>query len=144
MGTAIIIGLVIALCFHEIYGLSPGGFIVPGYLGFFLMQPRIIVLSLLFAVLTMLLLRWLEQKMLLYGRRKLLAGVLLGALITEIAKLILEPSWFDFESYIGVIVPGMIAVDIDTQGIGATLLALIPAAIIVRLIIEISFRTGLL
>jgi poly-gamma-glutamate biosynthesis protein PgsC/CapC len=142
--TALIVGLLIAILFHEIFGLSPGGLVVPGYLGFFLLQPRRVLVTLTFAILTMVVLRFLEERILLYGRRKFLVAVLVGALLPKAAVAVFGPTWLGLGSSIGFVIPGLIAQDMDTQGVGTTLLALFPAAIMVRLVVELCIRMGFL
>jgi len=138
------IGLIVAIFFHEIFGLSPGGLVVPGYLGFFLLQPRRVVVTLSFALLTMVVLRFLEERILLYGRRKFLVAVLVGVLIPKVVVAVFGPTWLGSGSSIGLVIPGLIARDMDTQGVGITLLALLPAAILVRLVVELFIGIGLL
>ncbi|NLP17671.1 MAG: poly-gamma-glutamate biosynthesis protein PgsC [Firmicutes bacterium] len=142
METALIVGLLIAIFCHEVFGLSPGGLVVSGYLGYFLLEPQRIIITLFFATITMMLVQLLEGKMLLYGRRKFLLAILIGAVLPRLAAAILGPTYFGLGSSIGVIIPGLLARDMDTQGVWPTLAVLVPAIILVRLILELFIGMG--
>lgn len=144
METALILGLFIAFLFHELFGLSPGGLVVPGYIGFFLFQPERVALTLLFSLLTLLGLRACERVTLLYGRRKFFVALLLGALLPRLVGSAVPALAGATASSIGVIVPGLIARDMDNQGVVTTLLALLLAAMLVRMTLDLFLRVGLL
>lgn len=142
METALIVGLLLAILCHEVFGLSPGGLVVPGYLGYFLLEPHRIVVTLFFAILTMIVVRFLEGKMLLYGRRKFLLTILIGAVLPRLVSAILGPTHLSLGSSIGVIIPGLLAGDMDTQGVWPTLAVLVPTIILVRLVLELFIGMG--
>jgi len=78
---AIGIGIVVSFAFYEIVGLSPGGIVVPGYIALFLDQPIRILVTLLAALLTYFIVRKLSNYIILYGRRRFLAMILIGFLL---------------------------------------------------------------
>ncbi|GAI94323.1 unnamed protein product, partial [marine sediment metagenome] len=78
---AIGIGMVVSFAFYEMVGLSPGGIVVPGYIALFLDQPIRILVTLLVALLTYFSVKILSNYIILYGRRRFLAMVLIGFLL---------------------------------------------------------------
>ncbi len=144
METALIIGLLVAILCHEVFGLSPGGLVVPGYLGYFLLEPRRIIITFFFALITMMLVQYLEGKILLYGRRKFFLAILIGVILPRLAAAILGPTYLGLSPSIGVIIPGLLAKDMDTQGVWPTLVILLPATILVRLVMELFIGVGLI
>lgn len=144
METALILGLLVAFLYREIFGVSPGGLVVPGYIGFFLLQPESVLMTLCFSFLTLFGLKLLGRFILLYGRRKFFVAIILGALLPPLATALFPGTLFSPAASIGIIIPGLIALDLDRQGIITTILALFPAAVLVRLFLELFLRVGLL
>lgn len=131
------IGLVISLFFVEMFGFTAGGMIVPGYLALSLHKPLDVALTVGAGFVTYAIVHTLGSFMIVYGRRRtvfmILAGYLVGMLVRYSADSFTGP---DIElSVIGFIIPGLIAIWFDRQGIVETLAALITASIFVRLIL---------
>jgi poly-gamma-glutamate biosynthesis protein PgsC/CapC len=132
---AIAIGLVYSFFFFEWTGLVAGGLIAPGYFALAFDQPWAIALCLLTALVTMMVVRVLSFVTILYGRRRFILSVLVafalqwsvGAMVmgTELAQGRVE--------VVGYIIPGLVAHEMDRQGIGLTLLALLVLSCLVFL-----------
>ncbi len=119
---AVLLGVVMSALFYELTGLSPGGLIVPGYLAMTLHSPIRIVYTLCVALLAMAAVRALSRVTILFGRRRFMLLILLSYLIHWI---ILQVNILPFNvSLIGCIIPGIIAHDMDRQGVVKTLLSL--------------------
>jgi len=134
---AIGIGIVASFAFYEIVGLSPGGIVVPGYIALFLDQPVRILVTLLVALLTYFAVIILSNYIILYGRRRFLAMVLIGFLLKWLIEEIIVTipvSNLELRS-IGYIIPGLIANEMRRQGIFPTIYSLAIVSIIVRLIL---------
>src|SRR5665648_1248178 len=86
---AIGIGIVVSFAFYEIVGLSPGGIVVPGYIALFLDQPIRILVTLLIALLTYFIISKLSNYVILYGRRRFLAMILIGFLLKWLVEEII-------------------------------------------------------
>lgn len=124
---AIAIGLFYGFFFFEWTGLVAGGLIAPGYFALAFDQPWSMALCLLTALATMAIIRLLSFVTLLYGRRRFIINVLVafalqwsvGAMVmgTEMAQGRVE--------VVGYIIPGLLAHEMDRQGIGLTLLTLL-------------------
>ena len=140
---AIGIGIVISFAFYEIVGLSPGGIVVPGYIALFLDQPIRILVTLLVALLTYFAVKMLSNYIILYGRRRFLAMILIGFLLKWLIEeiIITMPiSGIELQS-IGYIIPGLIANEMRRQGIFSTLYSLAIVSIIVRLILLLFLKS---
>ena len=134
---AIGIGIVISFAFYEIVGLSPGGIVVPGYIALFLDQPVRILVTLLVALLTYFAVNMLSNYIILYGRRRFLAMILVGFILKWLIEglIIKIPiSGIGLQS-IGYIIPGLIANEMRRQGILPTLYSLAIVSVIVRLML---------
>ena len=134
---AIGIGIAVSFVYYELVGLSPGGMVVPGYLALFFLQPNRIIITLLVALLTYFSVHFLSNYIILYGRRRFLAAILLGFLIKWLIEgfIVKMPiSGIELQT-IGYIIPGLIANEMRRQGIFPTLYSLAIVAGIVRLIL---------
>jgi poly-gamma-glutamate biosynthesis protein PgsC/CapC len=120
------LGLLISLAFIGLTGLYPGGIIVPSYLALFLQEPTRIVGTLLAALLTMGVYRLSCRWMILFGRRRFVFMVLVGAvwalLWMQLLPVIFPPS-LEYR-VIGWVIPGLIANHLDRQGIAVTMTSL--------------------
>ena len=139
---AIGIGIVVSFAFYEIVGLSPGGIVVPGYIALFLDQPIRILVTLLIALLTYFIISKLSNYVILYGRRRFLAMILIGFLLKWLVEeiIITMPiSGIELRG-IGYIIPGLIANEMRRQGILPTIYSLVIVSIIVRLILLLLLK----
>lgn len=131
------IGLVISLFFVEMFGFTAGGMIVPGYLALSLHDPLDVALTVAAGFITYAIVHTLGSFMIVYGRRRtvlmILTGYLVGMLFRYSTDAFAVPD-IDL-SVIGFIIPGLIAIWFDRQGIVETLAALVTASIFVRLIL---------
>ena len=130
------IGLVVSLFSSEMLGLTAGGMVVPGYIALYLDRPLVIVFTLAVSYLTYFVVHSLSAVMIIYGRRRtvlmILVGFALGALIRSFGSLELPMTTVDL-TIIGYIIPGLIAIWIDRQGLVESFSALITASVIVRM-----------
>ena len=130
------IGLVVSLFSSEMLGLTAGGMVVPGYIALYLDRPLVIVFTLAVSYLTYFIVHSLSAVMIIYGRRRtvlmILVGFALGALIRSFGSLELPMTTIDL-TIIGYIIPGLIAIWIDRQGLVESFSALITASVIVRM-----------
>lgn len=151
LAVSIGIGLLVTLLLVEVFGLAAGGLVVPGYVALKLMQPWSIGLTLLASWLTYISVRTLSSFMVVYGRRKTALMILIGYLFGSVIDLSLggvltfpigddgasgssQYTYFEL-SVIGYIIPGLIAIWFDRQGVMKTLVGLIVSSVLVRLIL---------
>jgi len=154
---AIGIGLAVSLLFTELLGLATGGLVVPGYLALFLNNPLSLLLTFAAAIGAWATVRLLASVLIVYGRRRtvlmILFGFLFGAAIrfltnnlggaTDLSK---TSDWLqafstsaplsgDAMDVVGFIIPGLIAIWFDKQGVVETVSALLTASVVVRLLL---------
>lgn len=140
------IGLAISLAFAEIFGVAVGGMVVPGYVALHLTKPLDVIITLGIGFLTFLVVHTLSSVMIVYGRRRTVLMILVGyILVMGMRFLASSLNLLDgFEPMvIGFIIPGLIAIWMDRQGVIETLSALMIASVAVRLILILTMGTEL-
>jgi poly-gamma-glutamate biosynthesis protein PgsC/CapC len=126
----LLIGLVLALLWAEITDLSPGGIIVPGYFALYLDRPLRAAATLAVALLTLAIYRLLARHLILFGRRRFVLMVLVGAVLSQ-AWLLVLPRLFDAPlelRVIGWVIPGILASSLVRQKALPTLASLAAVA----------------
>jgi gamma-polyglutamate biosynthesis protein CapC len=140
LSLAVGIGLVVSLLFTEMFGLVTGGMVVPGYIALHLNNPLDCLMTLAAGALTFIAVHGLSSIVIIYGRRRTVLMILVGYLI-GMALRFFTHGLTDFVGgqyeVIGFIIPGLIAIWLDRQGIIETVGALITASVVVRLILVI-------
>jgi poly-gamma-glutamate biosynthesis protein PgsC/CapC len=134
------LGLVISLAFVELFGVAAGGMIVPGYIALNLDDPLSVLITLLISYFCFFIVHALSTIFIIYGRRKTALTLLLGFILGAILRHFIEPELVlnGLElTVIGYIIPGLIALWIDRQGVVETIAVLITASVILRLILII-------
>ena len=122
----LLIGLVLALLWTEITDVSPGGLIVPGYFALYLDEPLRAAATLAVALLTWAAYKVLARRLILFGRRRFVLTVLVGAVLAQ-AWLVISPGLFAAPAglrVIGLIIPGILASSLARQKAGPTLASL--------------------
>ena len=158
LAVSIGIGLLVTLLLVEVFGLAAGGLVVPGYVALKLLQPWSVALTLLAAYITYITVRTLSSFMVVYGRRKTALMILIGYLTGSVLDMsmggvlsfpatdggavagtagsAMHFRYFEL-SVIGYIIPGLIAIWFERQGVVKTLVGLIVSAVLVRLILVV-------
>lgn len=162
LALAIGVGLLLTLLVTEAFGIAAGGLVVPGYMALKLMQPVNFTITILVAMATFAMIRILSSFTVVYGRRMtgltILTAYMIGALLEmaigggialEIAadgalsmegdtasdnlnQQLADPVFVEL-GVIGYIIPGLIALWFNRQGILPTLSALLITSVLVRL-----------
>jgi poly-gamma-glutamate biosynthesis protein PgsC/CapC len=126
----LLVGLVVALLWAEITDVAPGGIIVPGYIALYLDRPLRVAATLAVALLTLAAYRLLARHLILFGRRRFVLMVLVGAVLAQ-AWLLVLPGLFTSPvelRVIGWVIPGILASSLVRQKVGPTLASLAAAA----------------
>ncbi len=135
------IGLAVSLLFTELFGLAAGGMIVPGYLALNLDRPLVVLLTVAAGLVTFAIVRALSSFMILYGRRRtvmmILVGYAVGMLVRWSVGSFGAVGGIELE-VVGFIIPGLIALWLDRQGVVETLAALLTASVVVRLVLVLA------
>lgn len=144
----IILGIILSIIFYEITEISPGGLIVPAYIAFYLDNPQRVVITILAGILTFLIVKFISNHAIVYGRRKFALCIMISFIIRVVLKyfniyIVNEYELFILGgSIIGVIIPGIIAQEIDRHGMIRTISSLLILSIFIKSIIELFYSTG--
>ncbi len=135
----LLIGLVLALLWAEITDLSPGGLIVPGYFALYLDRPLRAAATLAVALLTLAIYRFFSRHLILFGRRRFVLMVLVGAVLSQ-AWLLVLPRLFAAPvelRVIGWVIPGILASCLSRQKALPTLASLATVAILTFAVVRL-------
>lgn len=116
------IGLLASLLYIGLTGLYPGGVIVPSYLVLYLNQPYRLALILAAALMTLLCFRLVSQHLILFGTRRFVFMILVGALWTLAGSKLVSTAPFASPEFhlIGWVVPGLVSNAFERQGVWLT------------------------
>lgn len=133
------LGLAASLLYGELFGLAAGGMVVPGYIALYADKPLDVGFTLIAALLTFGVLKGLSQIAIVYGRRRTALTILVGYLVGMGFRMWLDSQVTPFTegAIIGFIIPGLIAIWYQRQGVLETTLSLLTAAIIVRMVLVV-------
>jgi poly-gamma-glutamate biosynthesis protein PgsC/CapC len=126
------IGLLVSLVVVEIFGVWPGGIIVPAYLALSLDRPARAALTLAAALLVLAAYKGLSRCFILFGKRRFVIMLLLGGLLIQ-AGFLIAPRVFASPlemRILGWVVPGLMASNFQRQRFFPTLAALVAATIL--------------
>ena len=139
------IGLLIAVLYVEITGFYPGGIIVPAYVALYLDQPLRVLATIAIAFLSLYIYRILSRFIILFGKRRFVMLVFIGAFLAQLWFL-LFPSLFMTSlelRAVGWIIPGLLANNLEKQKIIPTLASLITVSTITYFLVRILVYFGL-
>ena len=137
---AVAVSVIIGLISTEFLGVLTGGLVSAGYLAFYLEQPFRVATTLLLAVLVTLLVKGAQNFLILFGRRRFVLTVLLSMLLSSLIEwsfIFLIDLHQDLR-IIGYIIPGLIANDMEKQGIVRTLLMVLLSAALIWLVMHLG------
>ncbi len=134
------LGLVLSLIFSEIFGLAAGGMVVPGYLALNIHNPQKVIGTILVGLGTYALVQFLSNFMFIYGRRRTVITILIAFAFGWLSRSFF--SWqirdVDVElASIGYIIPGLIAIWMERQGIVETISTMLIVSVLIRLILMV-------
>lgn len=135
VSVAIAIGIIIAMYYSRRTGWSVGGLVTPGLLAINMPTPFYFAGTLLLALFFAAILRILTRIFSLYGRERV--GV---ALLIAIMFRLIFRKWLAVDTFwIGWVVPGLIAADVERQGVCMTLSAVISVSIATSIMASLVF-----
>jgi len=126
------IGLVVSLLVVEVFGVWPGGIIVPAYLALALDRPARVGATIAAALLALAAYKALSRYFLLFGKRRFVVMLLVGGLLIQASALLFPKvmaSPLDVR-VIGWVIPGLLANNFERQKFFPTLAALVAATIV--------------
>ena len=137
MNELAVLALLISLLFTELTNLLPGGIIVPFYFALYLDDPVKIIATVISALIAMIVVKFLSRFMILYGRRKFALYLIIGILEKILFTYLYFGNsymFYNLSMTIGYLVPGILARDMEKQGVAKTLGALSIVVLIIRLL----------
>ena len=134
--SSVALSIILSFISTEFVGVLTGGMISAGYLAYYFNSPTRIISTLLVAILITLAIKVLKNFLILYGRRRFMLSVLLSIFFVYIfQKMYFYLSAFDVDlRIIGYIIPGLIANDMEKQGIIKTILSLLAISSFIYLV----------
>lgn len=133
------IGLLIAVLYVEIVGVYPGGIIVPAYIALYLNQPLRILATVAIALLCVFLYRVLSRFVILFGKRRFVTFVFLGAVLAQVWSFVFPqffPDSFGLRA-IGWLIPGLLANNCEKQRSLPTLASLATVSIFTYVLVRL-------
>lgn len=123
----LIIGIGVAFIYVELMDVYPGGIIVPAYIALYLDEPLRVAATVVVAFLSLFFYRLLSRFLILFGKRRFMMFILLGALWAQIWYLLLPHFYQDpfGLKVIGWLIPGLLANNLEKQKIIPTLASLL-------------------
>ena len=144
----IIFGIIVSIIFYEITEISPGGLIVPAYIAFYINNPQRIIITILAGILTFFIVKIISNHTIVYGRRKFALCIMISFVIRFIIKYFNIYIVNEYEIYmlsgsvIGIIIPGIMAQEMDRHGVIKTVSSLMILSIFIKAVIEVIYKAG--
>ncbi len=135
----ILVGILAAVLFTEIWDVYPGGIIVPAYFALYLDRPLMVLATFLIALLSLYSYRILVRFLILFGRRRFVILILLGVLWSQAWHLLL-PHLFASPAglkAIGWIIPGLLANNLEKQKFLPTVASLLTVSIFTYFLVRV-------
>ena len=135
----LLIGLVVAVLYVEIMDVYPGGIIVPAYIALYLDQPLRVLVTILIAFLSLYSYQFLSRFLILFGKRRFVMLVLLGAFWAQIWFLLLPHLFSDPLGLraIGWLIPGLLANNLEKQKYFPTLASMFIVSIFTYFLVKL-------
>lgn len=137
-----LIGLILAVFFVEVMEIYPGGIIVPAYLALYLDQPFRVLATVCIALLSLLTFKLLSRWLILFGRRRFVLLIILGALWGQL-WFIVTPDMASGSGelrMIGWVIPGLLANNCEKQRMLPTLASLFTVAVATYFLVRLFDR----
>lgn len=134
------LSVVLSLVCTEFTGLFTGGLVSAGYFAYYFHEPSRLISTAVVAVVICLVVKLLQHVLILYGRRRFALSLVLSLVFVWI----LEKTFFLYSNVavdvrvVGYIIPGLIASDMEKQGILKTLGVLAAITLVIRLVVVLG------
>lgn len=118
----LLIGFLVALAFHELTGIYPGGIVVPAYLALYAGEPARLAGTAAAAAVGLGVYRLLSARLILFGRRGFFVLVTVSGLAALASGLVVPALLPEAAGWraVGIVVPGLLADACRKQGILVT------------------------
>ena len=146
MAEILILGVLIAIVFYELTELTPGGLVVPGLMVIYIGQPLRMVYTVAVAIAAYFIVKLLSRRFLIFGKRRfallIIVSFVLHFAFNLILGLFLENLTQAAISFVGYTCAGIIANNINKQGVVKTTLSLVIVVGILELVIVLLAALG--
>lgn len=121
----ILISIICSCIYYEITGLSPGGLIACSYLILYANQPYRIVSTLIISLIVFFIGKIVSKYWIIYGRRQWSIYIIISIMAYYIfGKIPLSFMPYGSLEGIGYIIPGLIGIDMERQGVLKTFISI--------------------
>lgn len=148
MAEILVLGVLISILFYELTDLSPGGIIVPGLMVLYITNPLRMVYTLGIAIGAYYIVKLLSLRFIIFGKRRFALFIIISFLLHLLFNVITGVFVHDFSApiiaIIGYTVPGIIASNMQKQGVVKTSLSLAVVVGILELCVVILTKTGVM
>ncbi len=133
------VGLATSLLFTEMFGLAAGGMVVPGYIALYLKQPASVAATFIAALITFAGVHGLKSVVILYGRRFTAVTIVLGYVVGMTMRQFTRGALAGTTELelIGFIIPGLIAIWMNRQGVLETIAAILTVSAVTRVLLTL-------
>lgn len=140
----IIFGVLASIVFHELTQISPGGIIVPGYIALLMDDPLRVAVTVALSLLTWGAVRRLSEHVILFGRRRFAVFIIVSFLLRFAMGFAAAEADLPVTAamVIGYLVPGILAHEIDRQGVVKTLSSMLMVAVALKLLFLAFMKSG--
>lgn len=126
-------GMLLGALYYQRTGWACGGIITPGIVAMYIADPLRLSFSLLVGVLTWLILAGLVRIFGFYGRQRLVAAMLIALAL----RYPMVSVWGGASLWLGWVVPGLLAADIQKQGLVTTFSAVVSIGIAAAMVVQL-------
>jgi len=134
------LSVVLSLVCTEFTGLFAGGLVSAGYFAYYFHEPSRLLSTIAVAIVICFVVKLLQHILIMYGRRRFALSLILSL----VAVWALEKTFFLYSGVsvdvrvIGYIIPGLIASDMEKQGVFKTLGVLAAITLVIRLVVVLG------
>ena len=126
-------GMLLGMLYYHKTGWACGGIITPGVVAMYIGDPWKVAVSLVAGLATWMLLELLVRFSGVYGRQRLAAAMLIALAL----RYPLVSVWGESSLWLGWVVPGLIGADMQRQGVGRTLTAVVAVSIAAAMSVQL-------
>ena len=137
---SILLSIFIGFIFNGLFSLLSGGLVSAGYLSLYLEEPLRVVMTIALSLVVFLLMILIKKYAIIFGRRRFALTMLLSIILSSLLEILLSYKLsFPIDlRIIGYIIPGLIANDMQKQGIIRTLITVFLIATVIWLFVHLG------
>lgn len=135
---ALTLSIFIGFAFQSMFSLFSGGLVSAGYIALYLTSPLRLLITFSLSLVIWLLIKALGSCTILFGRRRFAITMVISILLSYLIEIVLVRFSLPVDlRIIGYIVPGLIANDMERQGVLKTVISISLISTLIYLIIHL-------